>query len=97
MRVLALVVFILCGYARLSYAQTSSSENFADSVVRVLSASKQPAHILAAESFKSFYNQAPEEISRMVRQQTAVMRRNQYKLRPDILLYFQTVVWLQSS
>ena len=92
MRVLALVVFILCGYARLSYAQTSSSENFADSVVRVLSASKQPAHILAAESFKSFYNQAPEEISRMVRQQTAVMRRNQYKLRPDMLLYFQTVV-----
>lgn len=83
-------MFCLC--AETGHAQTRPSENFTDSLVKVLSASRQPDHILSAETFKSFYNQAPEEIAMIIRQQTSALRRLQYKTRPDVLLYIQTIL-----
>lgn len=92
MKIPAPLVLIFCLCAGLGYAQTRSTENFADSLVKVLSASRQPEHISTAEAFKSFYNQVPEEIAIIIRQQTAALRRLQYKTRPDVLLYFQTIL-----
>ena len=92
MKVPALAVLILLCCVGSGNAQTRTGDNYADSLYSLLSASRQPDHITLAESFKTFYNTAPGEITFLIRQQVILLRDKRYKFRPEIQLYVQTIL-----
>jgi hypothetical protein len=90
LRVLIFFIF-LTGINR-SFSQTRITESFADSVVRVLAAGRQPDGIALGDAFKKFYNNTGTETGAAVRRQISSMRERRYKVRPELQSYIKALI-----
>ncbi|MFZ9981196.1 MAG: hypothetical protein ACO3FI_04095 [Cyclobacteriaceae bacterium] len=90
LRVLIFLIF-LTGI-KSSFSQTRIPESFADSVVRVIAAVRQPDAIALGDAFRKFYNATNIETGLAVRRQISAMSARRYKARPELQSYIKALL-----
>ncbi|MFZ9503751.1 MAG: hypothetical protein ACO263_04175 [Cyclobacteriaceae bacterium] len=88
---LAVFLILMVGLGT-SQAQTRIPESFADSVVRILTNTRQTEVLTLAAAFREYYNNAPGEISAKVRLQIGNLRDKRYKTKPDLIQYIRALL-----